>query len=455
MWKPILAAVLSLMAVIAVPAEASPKTAWQDCGDGLQCADLTVPADWARPAGPEISLRMAKLPARDQATKKGTLFLNLGGPGQQIAPFRIVRGEFAGLADFDLVTSDPRGFDESSGITCPVPSPQVAVYVFDNQPDFERYRETNHEFGVRCEQAAGPLAGHLNSWQVARDLDAIRSALGQPRLNYFGNSYGTMFAQAYAEYFPDRIGRMYLDSVIDHTTRSTLDWLKPRAAADEQNLHRMADWCTTEPTCALHGKDVLKVWDDVLARAPIPTASGGTVSAARIVARSFVSSPGGWSKVTKSLAEAEAGDATGFTIDVGARDPDLSRIMFCADFPYPTRWQDVKALETELRRTAPRIGWRQVWAMANQCGGLPATRIFPQHPFRADVRALVVNGDYDSTTPPTDGRRVASLLRGARYLQVPAGHAVYWSGNTCVRGYVDRYFSTGELPAAGTACPED
>ncbi|MBB5956845.1 pimeloyl-ACP methyl ester carboxylesterase [Saccharothrix tamanrassetensis] len=454
MRKPITitAAVLSLLTATATPASAGQR--WQDCGDGIRCTNVTVPADWARPAGPKTTLRLAKLPARQH--KQGTVFVNLGGPGEQIAYLPHVKDALADLAaSFDVVLADPRGFGGSSGITCPVPSPQRAEYVFDDQETFDRYRAENHTFGTRCTEAAGPLAGNLNSWQVARDMDAMRAALGERKLNYYGNSYGTVFGQAYAEFFPDRVGRFYLDSVFDHTNRSLVDWVGAKASADERNLHRMAEWCSGDAQCALHGRDVLRVWTEVLARAPIPASSGGTVSAARIVARSFGDDRVEWVELARSLAEAHAGDASRFTVDVGARDPDLSRIMLCADFRYPTRYQDLKALETQVRQVAPLIGWRQVWITANHCAGLPRTTMFAQHPFRAAVPALVVNGDHDAVTPPAHGRRVAAQLIGSRYLQVPSGHAVYWRGNACVRGHVHRYFATGVLPAAGTVCPGD
>nr|WP_042195184.1 alpha/beta hydrolase [Kibdelosporangium sp. MJ126-NF4]CEL21770.1 possible proteinase [Kibdelosporangium sp. MJ126-NF4]CTQ92550.1 possible proteinase [Kibdelosporangium sp. MJ126-NF4] len=456
MWKPIFAVALSLMGVTSAPAAAaaSPEL-WRDCGDGVQCAQVTVPADWARPAGATITVGLGRLPAHDPATRQGSLVVNLGGPGEQIAQLPYLKSALADLTQwFDVVLFDPRGFGRSTPVTCPVPSPQEPEYVFGTKDRFDRYRRTNHEFGAKCTAAAGVLAGTLNSWQVARDMEAIRSALGEPRLNYYGNSYGTMFGQAYAEFFPQRAGRMYLDSVIDHTTRSVRDWLTPKAESDERNLHRFAAWCATDRSCALHGTDVVRTWDEVLARAPIPTASGGTVSVTRIVSRAFFGYQADWPDLAEALKQAHAGDATKFTVDVGARDPDLSRIMFCADFPYPTDYREVKALESGLREVAPHVGWRQAWPMANHCAGLPRTRTFPQHPFRAAIPALVVNGDYDVITPPADGRRVAAHLRGARYLQVPAGHAVYLVGNPCVRGHVHRYLSTGELPPAGTVCPE-
>jgi pimeloyl-ACP methyl ester carboxylesterase len=427
---------------------ATPPQAWQPCGDDILCSTLAVPADWGRPNGPTTTLKIAKLPAT--GPRRGTIYFNLGGPGEQIAALPYVVDALAGLRrNFDLVTSDPRGFGQ---VQCPKPSPQRPVWVFESAAEYDRYRAENRDFGTACTQAAGVLAGNLDTWQVVHDIDAIRATLGLDRLNYYGNSYGTVYAQAYAEFFPDRVGRTYLDSVFDHTTRSAAEWVAPRARTDEENLHAFADWCAAEPTCALHGRDVLTTFDDVVARAPIPTPAGGRVSAARIVSRSFVGSPRGWPDLAKALAQAAAGDGTGFTVDTGARDPDLSRLPFCADYPYPTDYRDLKAVETRLRQIAPRIGWRQAWYMGDMCGGMPRTDTFPPHVFHADTRPLVANGDMDATTPPAYGQRVAALTNG-RYLRAAGGHALYWSGNKCVRGYVERYFESGELPAPGTYCP--
>ncbi|MBM7814179.1 alpha/beta hydrolase [Saccharothrix algeriensis] len=454
MWRTAATAVAAVALVAGTVTPAAARTGFQECGDGLWCASLTVPADWARPDGARISLGIAKVPARER--RRGSVVVNLGGPGEQIAHLPHVKDALEDLSrSFDVVLADPRGFGRSSGVRCPSPSPQRAEWVFDDREEFDRYRAANRGFGARCVAAAGPLAGKLDSWQVARDLEAVRVALGERRLNYFGNSYGTVFGQAYAESFPHRVGRFYLDSAFDHTERSVVDWVGERAAADERNLHRMAAWCAEDARCALHGRDVVGVWAEVLARAPIPTSSGGSVSAARIVSRAFLDGPQDWAELARALAEALGGDAGRFAVDSGARDPDLSRVVLCADFRYPSEFGRLRELESRVRRDAPLVGWRQTWVIANHCAGLPVPTTFPQHPFRADVRALVVNGDHDPVTPPAYGRRVASRLAHARYLSVPSGHAVYLSGNPCVREHVNRYFATGVLPAAGTACPGD
>ncbi|WP_329081421.1 MULTISPECIES: alpha/beta fold hydrolase [unclassified Streptosporangium] len=449
-------------AVTAVAPVTTTPLSWQDCGDGLRCGRMEVPADWARPTGERISLDLALLPARDQAAKKGALVVNLGGPGPQIAMLR--QGGKDALADltrwFDVVIFDPRGFGKSSGVSCPTPASFEAEWVFPSKSAYNAYAAKNHRFGQACRKAAGPLAGNLNSWQMARDLDAIRTALGQNKLNYYGNSHGTVIGQAYAEFFPGNVGRMFLDSVVDHTNRSIGDWLKPRANTLERSLHRFAEWCAKTSTCSLYGQNAVAVWDEVISKArrqPIPAPAGGTgskVSAALIVARASFTQERSWPRLATALAQARAGDASLFLQTPGAPDPDLSRIMLCADFPYPSSYRDLKALEKDLRRASPHVGWRAVWPMANHCAGLPSVKAFAPHPFRAPglPPVLITSGEYDDNTPPQDSRRLTALLPGARYLPAVGGHALYLGGHPCVRKHAHRYLTTGTIPPAGAAC---
>jgi pimeloyl-ACP methyl ester carboxylesterase len=466
MKKTIIAALGAMLLPVAAgtPAVADTGLSWQDCGDGLQCDRITVPADWAAPKGKQITLGLAKLPARDPATRKGTLVLNMGGPAQQISILRQIKGTFADLTQwFDVVLFDPRGFEASTEVRCPNPAPNPinGEWVFTNRAAYARYTKQNHRFGLRCAAAAGPLAGNLDTWQGARDLEAVRVALGERKLNYFGNSYGGVLGVAYAEYFPSRVGRMYLDSLIDHTNRSWDAWVLARAKVKEANLRRFAKWCAGDRSCALHSRDALKVWDEVMARAaerPIPApgaGEGAAVGAALIASRASVSFDGGWPELAKSLAEADAGDATRFAKPfAGAPDPDLSRITMCADFPFPTAYREVKAMEARLRKSAPRIGWSTAWPMANLCAGLPRKTSYPPHPVRPRglPPILIANGEYDDTAPPAYGRRIAAQFDGARYLTARGGHALYWSGSPCVRDHVHRYLTTGQLPPADTTC---
>ncbi|GII62918.1 peptidase [Sphaerisporangium krabiense] len=451
---------LVIGAVTALAPVTTTPLSWQDCGDGLQCAQIKVPADWTRRSGPEVAIGLAKLPAQDQARKKGVVLVDTGGPGEQIALLRQARRSFADLTRwFDVVIFDPRGFGESTPIKCPVPAPFATEWVFPDKAAYEAYAAKNRAFGEACAEEAGVLSGNLNSWQIAHDMEAIRKALGPAKLTYLGNSYGTVLGQAYAELFPRRVGRMYLDSVFDHTTPDLRTWLRPRATALEGAFERFAAWCRRTSACALHDKDPVAVWDEVMAKArsePIPAPEAGPevrISDTQIASRAFFTYEDTWEGLAAGLARAQAGDASFFARVEGAPDPDLSRVVLCADLPYPG-YDKLKKLEGELRRDTPHIGWRAVWPIANHCAGLPPTRTYAPHPIKAPglPPVLIAGGEYDDTTPTADGRRLAAQLPHARFLPATGGHALYLTGHPCVREHVHHYLTTGKMPPQGTSC---
>ncbi|TDD12085.1 alpha/beta hydrolase [Nonomuraea deserti] len=451
---------LVMGAVTAVAPVTATPLSWQDCGDGLQCAQIEVPADWSRRSGQKVTIGLAKLPAQDQAGKKGVLLVNTGGPGEQIALLRQAKESFADLIKwFDVVIFDPRGFGKSSVINCPISAPFATEWVFPNNDAYDAYAAKNRAFGQACAKEAGPLSGSLNSWQIAHDMEAIRKALGQAKLTYLGNSHGTVLGQAYAELFPRKVGRMYLDSVFDHTTPDLRIWLRARAKVLEANFKRFAGWCRSTATCALHDEDPVAVWDEVMAKArrePIPAPEAGPgvrISDTQIASRASFTFEATWERLAAGLALAQAGDASFFAKAAGAPDPDLSRVILCADLPYPG-YGKVKKLEGVLRRDTPRIGWRAVWPMANHCAGLPPTRTYAPHPIKAPglPPVLVAGGEYDDNTPTADGRRLAGQLPGARFLPAIGGHALYLSGHPCVREHVHRYLTAGQMPPRGASC---
>ena len=53
-----------------------------------------------------------------------------------------------------------------------------------------------------CGEEDGEILGHVGTDDVARDLEAIRRAYGEP-MSYVGFSYGTMIGLRYARAVPD------------------------------------------------------------------------------------------------------------------------------------------------------------------------------------------------------------------------------------------------------------
>ncbi|MBP2330263.1 pimeloyl-ACP methyl ester carboxylesterase [Kibdelosporangium banguiense] len=457
----ITAAVLATAVVPTSAAAAAADLDWRDCGNGLLCAEVAAPADWSRPAGDRIKIGLAKLPARDQSRKIGTLVHNLGGPAAVIEYLPALKDAYAELTEwFDVVVFDPRGMGASSNVSCPQPPPYTLQWAYPSRSDYTGFADANRLFAAQCPPA--PL--RLDSWQVAHDMEAIRIALKQRKLNYFGNSYGTVFGQAYAELYGRNVGRMYLDSVVDHTNPDFSSWTAAKAATSEQNLREFTRWCEREEACALHGQDAMAVWDRVVERAmrePIPAPGAAMpASAALIVGQARVQDHRKWPEFSRALAQADAGDGSAFVPPLppppGSLGSDMSRVMYCADFPYETRYDALKQVEGKLRATvAPHIGWAHAWSHAAvHCAGLPARHTFPPHRIQPAQLppVLIASGSDDQTTPPEHAQRVARQLPGARYLPAKGNHALYVSGNPCVRQYVHQYLRTGALPGESTRC---
>ncbi len=456
----------------ASPSPGSQGLSWGECtdmdtgGTNIQCADLSVPADWHRPQGKRTSIGLAKLPAQNPEQRIGTLLVNLGGNGTSAKHLPGSKKELAELTQwFDVIAFDARGKGTSSAVTCP-PKPSTATPLLSTgRKAWRQFAQANREWEATCRQKAGALAGHLNSWQVAHDMEAIRTALGEGKLTYYGNSYGTVYGKAYAELFPTKVRRMFLDSAPNHTERSLLQRTAPMAKIIADKFQQFGQWCETNTDCALHPNNARAVWDELMAKArqhPLPAPGAGdgkTVGPAklRFTTLNFVADRSLWPKFAQALAKARAGDASDFYVTPSAVPPDKSaqRLAYCSDFPFEKGWGAMTRVERRLRDIAPRVGWLTARAKYSRCAGLQQQGSFPPH--RIDPEGLppvlLVNGTRDHNTPPAGGRALAKQLPGSVWIGADTGHAVYLDGNRCVRDIAHRYLRTGALPKPGRTCP--
>ena len=234
-----LVSVVAVVSVIAAPvADAAPVRStihWSACYKALaaefgvryECATVNVPLDYAVRKGPVVQLALVRLPATNQAAKIGSLFLNPGGPGGSGVDFALFFGPFAASvwgnqvrARFDIVGFDPRGIGRSTAIKC-FGNEKQAVRVF---PPFAFPLTTAEEALVargdgllahQCAQRGNKISAHMSTANVARDLDLLRQAVGDQRLNYVGLSYGTYLGVMYANLFPNRVRSLVVDGVLD------------------------------------------------------------------------------------------------------------------------------------------------------------------------------------------------------------------------------------------------
>ncbi len=200
-------------------AAADDTISWRQCGQ-IECATFVVPLDYAKPNGKTIQLSLIRIKARNPDQRIGVLIGNPGGPGASANDFtRIWQALLAGdiRNRFDIVSFDPRGVGESSPIDCH--DNLQALIAVDPDPDtdaeWQEAKAESKEFADNCESRYGDILPYLGTKNVARDMDAIRAALGEEKINYLGYSYGTSIGGVYADMFPSHIRSMVLDGGTD------------------------------------------------------------------------------------------------------------------------------------------------------------------------------------------------------------------------------------------------
>lgn len=245
-----------LGAGVAVPARAADHPAWSACpaASGVdprqECATLSVPMDYAAPAGARISLAVSRIRTADPRLRRGVLVLIPGGPGGSglNRPSAYVGKLPQEVLDrYDLVGFDPRGVGASTPISCRLSADDVAASHLKPWPAADGSITENVDRGRRvaadCLTNAGPLLRHISTRDEARDLDAIRAALGEPKLSYWGVSYGTYVGAVYATLYPRRTDRVVLDSNDDpDPARVERGWAANYAIGVEDRFPDFAAW---------------------------------------------------------------------------------------------------------------------------------------------------------------------------------------------------------------------
>ncbi|MEV4581832.1 alpha/beta fold hydrolase [Nonomuraea jabiensis] len=462
--------------VSAVPAAASgspgsgpSSLAWAACKDGakdMRCASIEVPLDWAKPSGRKIRLTVGMLPATGAERRIGTVFAVPGGPGASgVADLGKNAGSFAELrAHFDVVSVEPRNTIDKGVLPydCLVSGPWITWP--DTRAEYAELGRRNRAAAERCRAADPEFFDHMDSASVARDMEAIRVALGEEQLSFVANSYGGMPGIDYSRLFPGRVRAM----VLDGTVNPYMDRAQGRLS-HEESFTRFAAWCAATTTCALHGQDVGEVWRALVARAdrsPVPVEgervaySGFDIKEA---AAPSVISPGPepefprWTELAEAIKRATGGDASGFAGYVRQSTKSQKVPAFigmnmthCLDGLGFRDYEEYREERREGERLLPNLAGIELWHPL-ACVGWPAPVTNPPAPLPAKgLPPFLGVGSW------TDFDGVADIVRrvpGSAAVQYQwHGHGLYNSNNSCIIAHVNRYLTSLRLPAQGTVC---
>ncbi|PIE21012.1 MAG: hydrolase [Arachnia propionica] len=438
---------------------------WRDCGND-RCGTVQVPLDWEKPG--DGSLEIAFRWVGDLNAPKGPVFVNPGGPGYGGQSFaERVAGLWEGYA---YVGWDPRGTGDSTAVKCGDTQQTDAVFSTDSSPDDETEKkqllETWQGFAKQCRDESGALLDHLTTIENVRDLDLLRYLLGSEKLNYFGVSYGTYVGAMYAELFPERVGRMVLDSAVDITDDEDV----AQAEGFELALRNYAEWCAKALTCDF-GDTPEKVLEKISAfvkgldQAPIVVNQSRNLTqglAITGIALYLYFDEGYYPDLTQTLQQAMEGDGEmllAASDDLNGRTRpngyETAAYAFpatlCADWADSgvadayKRWQELQAKSPIFATNMGVDLVCQAWT-ANSAPPIKIT---------ADGAApiLVVGSTGDSATPYKHAQTMAEQLDSGVLLTYDgAGHGSVTNGNPCVTKIVTAYMVDGEVPESGQTC---
>lgn len=459
---------------------AGPSQEWSACTDAklvqlaAQCRYVMVPLDRTDVEAGRIAVAISRLPATgDASTYRGPLLVNPGGPGESgLAVPAMFTGEFgAGIRrDYDLIGFDPRGVGASSPMLNCKNARDVRIAIIEpvTAPDAEPgLNETTslalaEDYVQDCVAANGDVLAHMTSTDVVADMDSIRATLGAETLNYYGFSYGTYLGQLYASTYPERVGRMVLDSNVDPTTWG-YDAVRADAVGFEQAVQRFFAWVAEHDATYGLGDDTEEVEtayyaiDKILVeRTPDELSQaqwrGGLLQ--------VLYKPQAWPAAAQYflLAHRAAGlsqgalpaAAPGEEPAAAVEDSDNSNAAYnaysCGDSRWPAEYATWREDGFSLAEDAPFSAWRLVENYL-PCLTWPYQKDRPEVDGSQAPPMLLTTREIDGATPLANSITVRTLFPGSvLVVSREVGHIASAQGNSCVNDLTLRYLQTGVLP---------
>lgn len=466
----------------------SQKPEWGSCKDfetesepldsDLECTHITVPLDYDQPDGKTARIAVSKLAATGK--RIGSLLFNPGGPGASGLALAS-QGSGTELADrFDGIGFDPRGIGASTpAVVCLTPSEADAErddLDIDMTPaGIAQTEKEEQDYAAKCAERTGiDVLSHLGTREVVRDMDVIRAALGDDKMNFVGYSYGTRIGAAYAEAFPTRVRAMVLDGAVDPQQDPIQEVLK-QGAGFQMAFDAYAADCAQSKSCPL-GTDPSQavekfraLVDPLIAKhAETTDARGLGYNDAMTGVLQAMYSQELWRVLTTGLNELQdhRGDVLLQLADTydGRRDDgtysnlnDAFNAIRCVDDPKITDRQALGTADIKHRQVAPFLddGRGTGQAPLDQCAFWPVPNTSDPHTISVPgvANIVVVSTTEDPATPYQAGVDLARQLGGSLITYNGTQHTVaLGSGVACVDDAVVAYLSDLTPPAPGLTC---
>ncbi|RPD70247.1 alpha/beta-hydrolase [Lentinus tigrinus ALCF2SS1-7] len=515
--------------------DTGPQIRWGACDPSivndtsLSCGFLEVPLDYQDPSVGKAQLALVKANATGE--RRGSLFFNPGGPGGSgLSSVNENKDLLLGLSGgvYDVISWDPRGV---GSLTIP-----GEIFCLDDFADYAAFfngtieltgiEETGNftdpadidallaqapimqkkyeEVGQKCLNSPnGKFLKYVGTAAAVRDMVSIANVLDGPSaaINFVGISYGTLIGSWFVNMFPERVGKVILDGVIDPvvfaTQEEALSFPSSLISTDTIYKALITGCALTGPSgCAIASEGdgpldidakiqslLMAAYDATKLNASIPLTSGDI----RIQLFSEMYSPSDWSNfMNEELpqiiqivnGEAPANTSQGLSrrfkdrirsnlLAKRSSNPDdnlsfTSPAIDCADsvdLRGTTMEEVFKGIISTTQNTAHLFG--SSWPILfYRCSFWPLRSVERyQGPFNKTLanKILVVSSILDPATPLPGAETVARLLGTSAVLvrQNGFGHTTNSEPSSCLKEISIAYFTNGTLPANNTLCEVD
>ncbi|MEV6302833.1 alpha/beta hydrolase [Actinoplanes sp. NPDC051861] len=430
-----------------------------------ECGFLVVPLDYAKPRGTKIKVAVSRIKHKSSdAQAQGVMLVNPGGPGGSGLGLATL-GEAIpnGAGDYyDWIGFDPRGVGSSvPALTCD------AGYTGYNRPFYvpvtrsleKTWLAKSKGYAEDCDAAGGALLDHLRTTDTIADMESLRKALGQSKINFYGFSYGTYLGQVYATLHPDRVRRFVLDGVVN-PERVWYDANLDQDIQFDKNMDVYFAWLAKYDSVYHLGTSAKVVKQKYYATlySLIKAPAAGKIG------------PDEWNDIFVSAGYYVYGWETvgeAFSAWVNDKDPALLLDLFgepgapgadngyavylgvqCTDVQWPAKWSTWQRDNWRIHAKYPFITWNNAWFNA-PClfWGAKAGKPVEVNGKKAP-EILMIAETNDAATPYTGALEVRKRFPKSVLIEGVGGttHSGSLSGIACTDDKIAAYLATGELP---------
>ena len=431
----------------------NPPPEWKKCGD-IECTTITVPFDYSSPELGTFQIPLTRQRALDDDLRQGVLLVNPGGPGApgtslaQNAAYYFSKDL---MTHFDIVGWDPRG----TGASTPT------FDCGDSYSDFfanERTVASTQKFVDACKAKNPQIISHMSTAASARDIEAIRIALGEEKISYFGFSYGSTLGATWATLFPNTVQGAVFDAAANPNSTGAERRLTQAEGFEEQLTAFLAQ-CSKKASCAFHNNGKAEQAFDELLK------TEATVNATVVLTATASSlyDDSAWEDLAKALQSAQDGNGelllglynsyyyqdAGYEANRNVSEASIATI--CDDETQRTSIGQVAAQLTEFMQAAPRFG--KFFGRDYTCALWPGKESpEPQVDISSTAPIVVIGSTNDPVTPLASSQSMSAALQNSRFISVNSSRHTSYLKNNCATQLVDAFLIKGTLPPSNSQC---